>query len=488
MLYRILCLILCTATLYLGIGKSVWALPVLRIMESGCPVFYSGPGDSLAPNVAGDSCLKQLLVCNKTGDSPVDFNRFVVSSDASLMLAFNFSNLEPNVVNATANVAGYIARINPWQTLLWGKVLSISSGDLLISGLQSLNDEDWLAWGSCTKCVDSSLIFPQEKMLLSRWDASGQLRWIRSYGISLQSSDQIHRILETADGGLALAGQTKGNAGNNQDFFVVKTDKNGEISWSLIIGNAEGKAEELQALAEDRDGSFYLLGQTSANHSKFPNDKDVFIVKISSFGEILWAKLLGDEQENKGLDILPDGAGNLYVAGILTLNGKEQGIQIIKFTGSGNLVWSKFYGAGAHMSFDPQFPKKRLYLNRDTLHIWYQERIEAGDNALFCLKINIHDGNPFHLFKISVNGTQYQLRQIQEQGLKTYWYALTGEGAEAIYELEYTYECGSELLKVSVMDHFQEKSLIMSHGRGCKVTAGDKFFTVVDDNLLKTCD
>ncbi len=129
-------------------------------------------------------------------------------------------------------------------------------------------------------------------------NSTGTLQWQKSLGGS--SYDQSHDMHITADGGFVLLGNTASNNGdvngNNGmgDVWVVKLNPSGIIQWQQCYGgtNSEYGKQILQTM----DGSYILAGYTesndgnvSGNHGSF----DMWIVKISSIGGILWQKCLG---------------------------------------------------------------------------------------------------------------------------------------------------------------------------------------------------
>lgn len=123
-------------------------------------------------------------------------------------------------------------------------------------------------------------------------------------------------VFEELDDGLIFAGITNSNdydvsgyhgtpgALGYADIWVVRLDENMNIVWQKCLGGSE--IEYPAYISQTEDGSFILLGHTSShnydvsgNHSA-PNgyDSDVWVVKLSSDGELLWQKCyggLGDE-------------------------------------------------------------------------------------------------------------------------------------------------------------------------------------------------
>ncbi|MFA5357811.1 MAG: SBBP repeat-containing protein [archaeon] len=136
-----------------------------------------------------------------------------------------------------------------------------------------------------------------------------------------------------SDGNIYIAGYFAGTAtfGNDElvsaggsDIFVAKLDSDGNWLWAKSAGG-DG-TDSVRGIAVDSFDNLYLTGQfwdvaffgsdielLSANES---GDYDIFVAKISSDGNWLWAKSAGSTvDDNGGYSIAIDSADNIYVAG-----------------------------------------------------------------------------------------------------------------------------------------------------------------------------
>lgn len=82
------------------------------------------------------------------------------------------------------------------------------------------------------------------------------------------------------------------------DIELVKKDINGKVLWKRIIGGTS--YDKYGQLVRTIDGSYILVGSTS---SFGEGNYDVFAVKVSPKGEILWQKTYGDFLNDYGLRI-----------------------------------------------------------------------------------------------------------------------------------------------------------------------------------------
>jgi hypothetical protein len=61
------------------------------------------------------------------------------------------------------------------------------------------------------------------------------MEWNRTYGGT--NGDYAHALVQTADGGYALAGWTNSSETGNVDFWLVKTDFESGLAWAYSSAN-----------------------------------------------------------------------------------------------------------------------------------------------------------------------------------------------------------------------------------------------------------
>ncbi len=112
---------------------------------------------------------------------------------------------------------------------------------------------------------------------LVKTDALGQILWTRTYGGSADEFDQ--RIQLTTDGGYIIGGRTESFGAGMKDFYLVRTDANGDTLWT---GSYGGPGPEFCFFSQETDdGAFIALGYTTS----FGNGpSDFYLVKVA--GEV----------------------------------------------------------------------------------------------------------------------------------------------------------------------------------------------------------
>jgi hypothetical protein len=107
--------------------------------------------------------------------------------------------------------------------------------------------------------------------LLIKTDFSGNMEWNHTFGGI--GWDQAYSLVETSDGGFALAGRTFSFGAGSYDAWLVKTDANGNMEWNQTYGGSDW--DEAQSLVVTSDGGYALAGTK--------ND-DFWLVKTDEYG------------------------------------------------------------------------------------------------------------------------------------------------------------------------------------------------------------
>jgi hypothetical protein len=201
------------------------------------------------------------------------------------------------------------------------------------------------------------------------------------------------------------------------DYFLAKYDETGKVQWVKgAIGSADN--DEGWGIATDQSGNIYTTGSFSSPTIKFGSytltntgESDIFIVKYSKTGNVIWAKKFGDTKYEAGLRIITDKDRNFYVSGIFrstsftlgktTLtndNSSTNRIFIAKFDSNGNVKWAKkAQGTGSDMPYDMTTDNKG--------HIYLTGSFDSSPLTLGSIVITNAGGTDIFVAEIDTNGT-----------------------------------------------------------------------------------
>jgi len=116
--------------------------------------------------------------------------------------------------------------------------------------------------------------------------AQPELEWYRTYGGDY--NDKAVSIVQTQDGGFAIVGYTAPYGTDDYDIYLIKTDYYGEIQWEKTYG---GPREDWPAqIIEMPDGGFAIAGNTESFGVSMC---DFWLVRTDSEGDSLWSRTYG---------------------------------------------------------------------------------------------------------------------------------------------------------------------------------------------------
>lgn len=155
----------------------------------------------------------------------------------------------------------------------------------------------------------------------------------------------------------------------NYDIFISKLNSSGDFVWVKQLGGDGFNKGMSIAIAPSGNGDIYLTGafQSTVDFDPGPGvfelhsagDFDIFISKLNSAGNFVWAKSMGGSSYQYGFSIELDSFGNIYTTGyfrgicdfdpdpsaIFNLTSIENDdIFISKLDNAGNFIWAKQIG------------------------------------------------------------------------------------------------------------------------------------------------
>jgi hypothetical protein len=129
------------------------------------------------------------------------------------------------------------------------------------------------------------------------------------------------------DGGFGLAGFTESYGVGYTDFWLVKTDANGQPEWNHTFGGID--VEEAYSVIQTVDGGYALVGYTSSYGT---GSNDMWLVKTDPNGQIEWSQTFGGFAGESAYSVIQTSDGEFVLAGGTASYGAGQGdIWIIKF-------------------------------------------------------------------------------------------------------------------------------------------------------------
>lgn len=215
----------------------------------------------------------------------------------------------------------------------WVKSFGGSRDDFARSVIQT-SDGGFVAIGSTNSQGQGEDIFALKT------DQNGNLIWSQALGGA--SEERGFTVIETADQGLLIGGSTTSVGAGRRDAILYKLDSTGALQWSTVIGGDDN--DNAFNILELADGSFLFTG---TQFSFGAGSHDLWVVKLDSGGQVLWAKTYGASTEDHCRTIIPTEDGNFLIVGHTRINGAaDWNMLLVKITPDGNLIWANSYGGG----------------------------------------------------------------------------------------------------------------------------------------------
>ncbi|MDN3687135.1 hypothetical protein [Cyclobacterium jeungdonense] len=196
-------------------------------------------------------------------------------------------------------------------------------------------------------------------------DANGNKVWDNTFGGS--DYDLLSSTSPGPDGGFLLAGYSDSPASGDKsedskgsrDYWVVKTDGNGNKVWDKTLGGSGD--DVLHVTIPTSDGGYLLAGESNspASCDKSENRKggiDYWVVKIDGNGNKVWDKTLGGSNDDRLFCATHSPDGGYLLAGESDSpasgdkSGNKKGFSdywVVKIDGLGNKVWDKTIGGSS---------------------------------------------------------------------------------------------------------------------------------------------
>jgi hypothetical protein len=224
-----------------------------------------------------------------------------------------------------------------------------------------------------------------QDIFITKFDASGGFQWVKT--VASSGWEEGHSITTDINGNIYLTGFFLGTtdfdpsvgvftltSSVSGDGFICKLNSTGSFVWARqFTGNL---AVTLFDIAVDKSGNVLTTGFFDGTADLDPGPgtfsmtvvgySDIFISKLDSSGNFVWAKRMGGGDGEVGYSICTDVNGNVYTTGTFfgtvdfdpgsgTFNLQSPGQQEIyacKLDSAGNFLWAKQIGGETGYSIE----------------------------------------------------------------------------------------------------------------------------------------
>jgi len=177
-------------------------------------------------------------------------------------------------------------------------------------------------------------------LTLAGGSAFSQQRWQKTYGGT--DYDFGWAVQQTSDGGYICAGGTWSFGAGGYDFWLVKTNAQGDTLWTKTYGTVD--FEEAYAVRQTADGGYIIAGVAGLEPSGW--SQHIYLIKTNAQGNTQWTKMYGGGYHDGAFSIQQTNDGGYIVAGYREISTFLEYVYLLKLNSSGDSLWSKTYGRG----------------------------------------------------------------------------------------------------------------------------------------------
>jgi len=212
-----------------------------------------------------------------------------------------------------------------------------------------------------------------DDIFIVKYSPAGTVLWANSIGGFLSESSNC--VTTDVNGNIYITGVFQSpmimvgsttlinadNSGNSGDIFIIKYSPTGNLLWAKSAGG--GLDDKGYSVSADANGNVFMTGEFQSSSITFgaisltniSTFLDIFIVKYSTTGTVLWAKREGSNSSEWGTSVCTDASGNAFMVGaftgftvafgtttLTTVGGGD--IFIVKYSPTGTVLWANSAG------------------------------------------------------------------------------------------------------------------------------------------------
>jgi len=214
----------------------------------------------------------------------------------------------------------------------WDKTYGGSDDDYLTSLIQTTDGGYAIVGDTCSFGAGGRDVW------FIRLDSDGNKVWDKTFGGS--KYDYAKSLIQTTDGGYVVAGGTESYSEGNSDFWVIKLNNQGNREWDKTFGGSDW--DMATALIQTTDGGYAVAG---GSFSYGEGEEDFWVIKLDNNGEKVWDKTFGGIDWDMATALIQTADDGYVVAGITEsfgAGGKD--FWVIKLDNEGNKIWNKTFG------------------------------------------------------------------------------------------------------------------------------------------------
>jgi hypothetical protein len=226
----------------------------------------------------------------------------------------------------------WLVRVDPMGIPLWSRGFTTTGfGRYFLLDAVELGSGAWVAAG-----VTSTIDQPPQSAWVVRLSPDGTIDWRYEYGAGV--SEHVQALASTSNGGVVLAGWTNSSGAGSDDAWIMKLDATGAIEWQQTYGGSD--IDQATNIVELADGGFAVAAQT---RSFTASGYAPWVLRLDAQGNVLW-HVIADGVWGDVQSIAETDAGGVIALGRVGQAGfPSNDMWAVELSPNGSVRWQRAY-------------------------------------------------------------------------------------------------------------------------------------------------
>ncbi|MEP7234371.1 MAG: T9SS type A sorting domain-containing protein [Ignavibacteriota bacterium] len=286
------------------------------------------------------------------GSSEEQFYSIVQDADSGFVAVGYTRSTDGDVKGNSGGIAGWMLKCSSSGAIVWQQVLIGATMESIVR----TRDGGFCVAGSANRDTINNMLTgyhggPWPDAWIAKFRSSGDMEWEKCFGGT--AADEAHTVIQTADGGYILAGETGSDDGDvighhgitpYRDAWIIKllpSESTPILEWQRSLG---GWDEDIaHSILQTNSGKYIIAGSTCSVDAdiiqKHGNvgPADAWIFQLGSTGILEWQECLGGIRNETAISIVAASGGGYVFTGLT--DTRDDGDVSGEHSGSGSDVW-----------------------------------------------------------------------------------------------------------------------------------------------------
>lgn len=279
------------------------------------------------------------------------------TTDGNYLVGGATGSNDVDVVGNHGDLDFWVTKVNTAGSLIWKKCFGGTGYDDFGSIINADGDNLAMCGGVLSTNGDVSGNHGSSDFWLVKTDASGNILWQKCFGGSgyekafdlKRCSDGGYILVGFTE---SNDGDVSGNHSSDYDGWVIKTDASGNLQWQKCLGGTD--QDGFFKVIQLSNSNFVIAGYAFSNDydiSDAHGKDDGWLVSLNQDGDLLWSRTYGGDSSDEFNTVKEDLLGQLLAGGFtkshdgdLSNNYGDKDYWLVRLNTDGDILWDTIYG------------------------------------------------------------------------------------------------------------------------------------------------